>query len=371
MTGKPNRPRLRGAWGLLLLTALVGLGGCESIAGIEDRTLDPSGSAGGELCKSYCAVVMDACTGERAVYASQDTCLATCAALPAGSEGDTNQNTVQCRVRQAKFAKSTGEPAVHCPNAGPGGNGACGTNCESYCTLFEKACPDDAELVANCPASCLGIKDAGFFDVELQHGGDTLQCRLVHTSSALVNPEVHCGHAQLAPLAGEWCTDPVDVLPKCEDYCRLEAANCTGENAVYEDQAQCMKACASFDVGLSTDTTQDTLGCRKYHTYNSIAAPEIHCAHSGVGGDGHCGATNCPGYCKLLADTCDAEFTAAFGDQGSCESACASVSGSAKDSGFSVVGDDGPTYGCRLRHLLRATANKAECDAAVGNGVCQ
>ncbi|MEZ4227850.1 MAG: hypothetical protein R3B89_01720 [Polyangiaceae bacterium] len=352
-------------------TALA-LGGCQSIAGIEDRTFDPDGggSTSSALCKTYCDDVMGACTGSLAQYASLDTCMATCETLPPGNDGDTTGDSVECRVRQARLAASTGEPAVHCPNAGPGGNGACGTNCESYCYLFGKACPDDADLVLDCEASCLGLKDRGTLDVEADHGGDTLQCRLVHTSSALVDPVIHCSHAQLAPIAGEWCTEPVEATPDCEDYCRLVNVACTGDNAVYDSEAECKKACASFDPGQTTDTTEDTLGCRKYHSYNAIAAPEIHCPHASVGGDGHCGATNCPGYCKLLEASCATEFET-FGSQEACEAACASLDGADKDSGFSITVPDGNTLQCRIRHLLQATGDATECASAIGAGKCQ
>ncbi|MGE0323999.1 MAG: hypothetical protein AB7S68_16925 [Polyangiaceae bacterium] len=362
-----------GSFSAVLFGAL-GSAGCQSIAGIEDRTFDPDGGTGGTssaLCKTYCDDIMAACTGTLAQYASVDTCMATCEALPAGNSGDTSGDSVECRVRQARLAASTGEPAVHCPNAGPGGNGACGTNCESYCMLFAKACPDDADLVLDCPASCQGLKDRGALDVELDHGGDTLQCRLVHTSSALVDPIVHCSHAQLAPIAGEWCTEPAEATSSCDDYCRLVTVACAGEDAVYDSEAQCKKACASFTPGASTDTTEDTLGCRKYHSYNSIAAPSIHCPHASVGGDGHCGTTNCPGYCKLLEATCAEDFGTTFVDQAGCEAACASVDGADKDSGFSITVPDGNTLQCRIRHLLQATSDATECASAIGAGKCQ
>lgn len=367
----------RSALGVLVLGGLLAVfsaGGCQSIAGIEDRTFDPAGSGGGsgsELCKTYCEDVMSACTGSQAQYASLDTCVATCDALPAGNSGDTSGNSVQCRTRQARLAAQTGEFAVHCPNAGPGGNGACGTNCESYCGLFEKACPEDADLILDCNASCQGLKDRGSLDVELDHGGDTLQCRLVHTSSALVDPVVHCSHAQLAPIAGEWCTEPDDATPNCDDYCRLVNVACTGENAVYDSTAECKKVCESFEPGRPVDTTEDTLGCRKYHAYNSIAAPEIHCPHASLGGDGHCGEDNCPAYCKALSAICVEDFTNTFGSQEACETACASVEGSDKDSGFSITVPDGNTLQCRMRHLLQATSDSTECASAIGGGKCQ
>src|SRR5688500_18287338 len=135
----------RALWPLTLV--LAGLGACQSIAGIEDRVLNPAAfgeggdGSGGEpnvnpatpQCQRYCSDVMSACTAENAVYVDEALCLGVCAQLEPGDPLEPVGNTVACRARQAAIAKA--EPAEHCRAAGPGGDGVCGSDCEAYCEL--------------------------------------------------------------------------------------------------------------------------------------------------------------------------------------------------------------------------------------------
>ena len=68
---------LRGIVGASLSLASLGLvWGCQSIAGIEERTLGP--------CGEFCDTVMANCTGENQVYDTRDKCMALCEILPPG-----------------------------------------------------------------------------------------------------------------------------------------------------------------------------------------------------------------------------------------------------------------------------------------------
>ncbi len=91
-------------------------------------------------CKPYCRAVMAACTGKFQQYASEAECEKVCADLSPGTYGDTlGKNTVGCRYYHAFNA--LGDPAGHCPHAGPGGDGVCSQdNCESYCELMQAGC---------------------------------------------------------------------------------------------------------------------------------------------------------------------------------------------------------------------------------------
>src|SRR5688572_29391104 len=119
------------------LCAIAAGAGCESIVGIEDRTYDlgKDGAVGpSQQCVDYCDAVMENCKGEFAVYSGMDTCLGVCSQLPPGDSIEPGSgNTVACRAAQAVLAGSTDEPEDHCPRAGPGGAGQCGSDCESYC----------------------------------------------------------------------------------------------------------------------------------------------------------------------------------------------------------------------------------------------
>lgn len=352
---------------VLSLCTLAALWGCESIAGIEDRTYLGKQQPPSQQCRDYCSSVMQNCTKEYAVYSGMDTCLGVCARLPPGDTLE-RENSVACRAAQALQAASTGEPALHCPRAGPGGANHCGTDCESYCLLMEDSCPAQFHT-ASCKEKCAALRDEKRFDVDKDHGGDSLQCRLVHVSSATVNPEGHCQHASFRPDKS-WCFDAGP--PLCEDYCRIVMTACTGAFAQYESKDQCMKACAALPVGqLSFDDDKtDTVGCRIYHSYSSITSAETHCSHAGPGGDGHCGTTNCPGYCAIAKAACPTQFATQYPLAGQCERECVNVDGAGLDTKFSVTSTERALH-CRTLRALRSFADPTQCDAAVGaNDAC-
>jgi hypothetical protein len=168
--------------------------------GIQDAEIDPQFEAAtASPCEVYCSTVADSCTAEDAVFTNRSTCLAYCERLPPGDEGDAEGNSVACRLTQAELAAATGEPDVHCPLAGPGGDGTCGDNCESYCDVFAGVCTTRFEQgyadVADCVDACDNdTPDLGGYDTSMDEG-DSIQCRLWHLSAAAVDPTFHCVHA--------------------------------------------------------------------------------------------------------------------------------------------------------------------------------
>ena len=417
---------------LALLLGLAGsaLGACQALAGIEDRTLATiaSGGTGGKgagdagaagsageagnnsgpsaQCEQYCDQIMDMCKTPNSAYSDRSTCLGICALIPPGEPIEKTGNTVVCRLNALSNQVITGEPSTladSCAKAGPGGAGVCGSNCESYCQLYQAACQAyqpqldqtpqyDAK---KCQAACEGLKDTGSFDTDANYHGDTLQCRLVHTSAATVAPEEHCVHAQLQaqgqamPEPGPCLDDATKVTPDCDSYCQLELAECTGADTVYEDSAQCHAVCEALDKGKVTDISQNTVGCRKYHSYNALVDPDTHCPHTGPGGDGHCGATtlpasgdtgNCDSYCLLASKACTltasptANFETTFTDQTTCLAQCVKLSGAGPSLPYSVAPTlpKGNTVQCRLLHVSRALSTPAtDCAAALGAAPCQ
>ncbi|AGP35048.1 hypothetical protein [Sorangium cellulosum] len=366
---------------LLAPAAISGWLGCHAIAGIEDRTYvppeeEPEPSPVSEACASYCADVMENCTGENQVYSTLDTCHGVCAALPAGDPLEPVDNTLACRARQAELAGLTGEPAVHCPAAGPGGAPHCGTNCESYCALQAAACSPELPTQEECVAKCAGLRDVEGFDAIENHEGDTLQCRLVHVSSATVDPDEHCEHASLMPV--EPCIEPEGTEPSCEDFCRVVMTSCEGDQAVYDSSEQCLAVCGALPPGGTEDRSENTVGCRQYHAYSALLAPDTHCGHAGPGGDGHCGLDgdstttgNCASYCTLLEAACKEAFDAIFEDRGACELDCGDVSGAGHDSGYAIASAEGATVACRLLYVSRAFEDPTLCAAALGDPPCQ
>jgi hypothetical protein len=166
------------------------------------------GGAGGEpsqeptLCDDYCDAVLENCTESFAVYTSRDACLAVCAGLPPGAPGDRDVNTVQCRLRAARLAKD--ELPHYCPISGPGGNGSCGSNCESMCGLREQVCAEyKTSELPTCLTECAKLDDLQTYSTYIEPGqgqgqtaGPHVQCRLYHLSAAAIDdPEQHCMHA--------------------------------------------------------------------------------------------------------------------------------------------------------------------------------
>jgi hypothetical protein len=133
---------------------------------------------------------------------------------------------------------------------------------------------------------------------------------------------------------------------------------------VFESDAQCMAVCALLDKGKNSDTVENTVGCRKYHSYNAVSGPASHCPHAAAAGDGHCGTT-CDSYCMLLEKTCPTEFASLP----NCQNACAALPGAGDDTYFDAT-PTGNSMRCRMTNVSRAAENGPDvathCSAAVG-----
>src|SRR5690606_21031983 len=89
----------------------------------------------------------------------------------------------------------------------------------------------------------------------------------------------------------------------CQIYCDTIMANCTGANAQYADEAECMTVCrtagwaAGEEVTATGPLSGPTLGCRTYHAGAPAASdPATHCPHAGPTGAATCGSL-CEAYC--------------------------------------------------------------------------
>lgn len=338
--------------------------GCQSIVGIEDRRFEPAEPASAE-CDAYCDAVMKGCTGVIAAYPDRTTCLSTCANLPGGeAKAD---NSFECRYEQAVLAGSSGEPASHCKAAGPFGAGICGSTCDAYCTLLTAACPDKLTGIGDCVASCAGLRTGAGHDLGSLGSGDSLECRVAQASLATRDPEQYCA---AAAFKSGTCADPASGEPSCQDYCTLVGVACTGGNLAFESESQCLAVCAVLDNGKNSDQIENSVACRKYHSYNAIAAPAQHCSHSGITGDGHCGTDNCESYCRIAQQACPADFVTAFGDVPGCEADCMKLPGAKADT-WNQSAKTGNTVRCRATNAARALETPSACVAALGGGECQ
>ncbi|MCB9574072.1 MAG: hypothetical protein H6709_18470 [Kofleriaceae bacterium] len=182
-----------------VVIVLLGLG-CGG--GDDGGTAD----AGGTTCDQYCDRLQASCTGATSQFTSRDQCMATCATYPQGTTGATSGNSLECRYYHAGAA--LGDPATHCPHAGPGGAGVCGANCDGYCQLVMATCTGPQQQYSSdidCLTQCATITDDEPFDSG-DVDGDTLACRLYHASVATQDPVTHCPH--VVP-ASPVCVDPI------------------------------------------------------------------------------------------------------------------------------------------------------------------
>jgi hypothetical protein len=150
----------------------------------------------------------------------------------------------------------------------------------------------------------------------------------------------------------------------------------------------CLATCEALPPGENDDTHENTVGCRHYHTYNSILNPSVHCSHAGPSGAGHCGEIedgvgNCESYCILARAGCQTMYEATYASDDECRSDCAGFLGAADDGNtvelneteqYSVAlaesGDPAFAYQCRVLHTTRAIRQgdepEAECEAVFG-----
>ena len=144
-----------------------------------------------EGCDGYCTTIATHCMGPFTQYGSPEMCLASCAAFAPGTPGETAGNTLACRTYHAGVAADADD--IHCTHAGPGGDMACGSNCEGFCAIAGNYCPDAWPDAAACNAACIGFDAAEKYDAS-DVGGDTLACRLYHVTAAAIDPATHCAH---------------------------------------------------------------------------------------------------------------------------------------------------------------------------------
>jgi hypothetical protein len=184
----------------------AGNGGDTSTGGLGDAGEAGAGGSGPaiSLCEQYCNTITQYCVGTALQYKDRDQCLAVCKLFPQGAVGDPDGNTIACRTKYAGKARYAGgtELTAYCRQAGPGGDGRCGTNCDGLCTITMATCtvedtpPYFFSNDAACHSTCQGLPDIPFVygDVSVADG-NSAQCRLFHViSAAMMDPEEHCEH---------------------------------------------------------------------------------------------------------------------------------------------------------------------------------
>jgi len=412
------------------------LAGCTQVLGIEDPSLASDGGIdnidgsipridGGAVtgdCERYCDLALSICTkdADQQLFNDRNYCLAVCSKYPLAAAGAVvaNTNTFDCRLALMEEANGSLERLSYCQAAGPGGadgpNGSgtsCGTNCEGYCSLRQTVCPD--QPVQECTNRCNALLDLGVFRAEADFGSgaDTLQCRLAHLATAANhqrlsvlatddmtrttqdnNRQTHCRHSGIKSLnlsMGNTVPGPCDdgkdmgtFETTCDGYCKLVTRACTGANAVYENEDQCLKVCAPLPKGTQKTATENNIRCRKESAYNALLVdflnPTRTCANASAASAG-CGGvqSKCQSYCTLAKAACgDTQFNASFATMDACIAACDGLQDS-KDQTFRYNAPSstaGRTVDCRVRHAQLALGGNREpttCAAVFGAAPCQ
>jgi hypothetical protein len=181
-------------------------------------------------CPTYCNEIQANCTGLNAQYPTMAQCTATCAKFPTlGALTDMTGDTLGCRIYHAG-APSKATPKVHCIHGGPAGAqtnaaaGQCGDACTSFCSLNLATCTGTLAQYASvttCLTACngtgpgTGFNKANLYLIDgtktptVPPKGDSLACRLYHTTNAAIDAAaatMHCPHTGAVPAPGSPCT---------------------------------------------------------------------------------------------------------------------------------------------------------------------
>jgi hypothetical protein len=182
-------------------------GGSDTSGGSGDAGAAGETGAPVDLCDQYCDLMEANCSGNDEQYRDRDQCEKICHLLPAGAEGDADDDSIACRLKyvdKMRYANGS-ELSVYCHQAGPGGDGRCGSVCEAYCALMAEVCTADTAGAyhfasdSDCMKTCNALPAApvaySSTNPEVSDGNHAL-CRLFHvTSAAMADADEHCEHA--------------------------------------------------------------------------------------------------------------------------------------------------------------------------------
>jgi hypothetical protein len=166
---------------------------------------------------------------------------------------------------------------------GPGQGGGPSVSCGDYCAAIMANCTGQNAQYAYeeaCFAVCGAFAPGNISDTE----GNTLGCRAYHGGEPAKNdPKTHCIHA--GPYGAGVCGSP------CESFCAVAMHACTGPNAQFASEGDCLSVCKTMNDGVeysATVTSGDSLACRLYHAGVASTGPDAaktHCAHIGPKSD--------------------------------------------------------------------------------------
>lgn len=165
--------------------------------------------------------------------------------------------------------------------------------CWGYCTAVAAACTGEHAQYAGdvaCSEYCeiwaqLPAGEPG------ETAGNTAGCRTTWAEAVIDDPSTAAtGCRRAGPTGGNTCGS------WCEVYCALAMTNCTGADALFDTEPECLAACTTFGTsGSPNDVTGDTVQCRIFHLGLAGIAPGetsvASCPNGGPDGGITCVAT--------------------------------------------------------------------------------
>jgi hypothetical protein len=158
---------------------------------------------------------------------------------------------------------------------------------------------------------------------------------------------------------GSGASDPSDggggaggEAPICEQYCEAVMAGCTGEFAVYGDEAACHAVCAAMPLGNPGDAGGNTVECRLTHAKSASSEPSFYCPMAGPSGNGVCGT---------IASKAWSGSDAQWATEHDCRVACAllpDLGTYSVDPQFDMY--EGDHVQCRIFHASAAAVSDAD-----------
>lgn len=132
----------------------------------------------------YCDTIQTSCKGFNQQYTSVAQCLAVCDLMDAGAPGSVGGDSVACRSYHATVA--AGDPGLHCPHAGPSGDGVCGDVCDGYCRMALAFCPSVYFDQSTCKTDCVQHGSSTRYNTTEQ-SGPTAACLVYWAADAALD----------------------------------------------------------------------------------------------------------------------------------------------------------------------------------------
>jgi hypothetical protein len=169
-------------------------------------------------CKSYCKLVGVACTGDSAIFESQQQCEGFCTKLESGGSKDITKLATRRCLRNGAYDALERGPQL-CPAAAITGDNCQGGRCAAYCQLarMKEGCQAEFEArygtsdpLGACQANCAqldGILSNTPYSITLDQAkrGKDLRCRLLHLARVLGEGKGATECANALGLPGSEC----------------------------------------------------------------------------------------------------------------------------------------------------------------------